>query len=253
MEDLKKIEDANLTIDKPKSSKSSRWTIIIFVLLLIGLSTYFILSQNLIERAKLFVSGQPSTSTNTTNIPSRPLIDTSKHPLQINLSEANVITKQGKKGTISFYPVAEYSISAEVKSATNYTSDLQSEFIPTDLALAWGDLVDQKLGKGITYSQSGRWYFYVWDSTYPGDPLYIKSHSSNHHIVPADDVIKEAVLKIKKGQKVKIDGYLINVDYRFTSGESFYQNSSMTREDTGDGACELVYVTKLQVEDKVYE
>jgi len=166
--------------------------------------------------------------------------------------EANMITLQGEKGEIFISPMATYSVSAKVMSATNYSSDWQAEFEPTDLALAWGKLAEPEYKEGITYTQSGRWYYYNYDSTFKADGTYIKDHSSNHHMIPANDNIKKAVQKVKEGQKVKIDGYLVNVRYITSEGE-FTQTSSLTRNDTEDGACEVVYVTKLQVGDKLYQ
>ena len=40
-------------------------------------------------------------------------------------------------------------------------------------------------------------------------------------------------------------GYLVDVDH----DSGWYWRSSMSRLDTGDGACELVYVEFLSVED----
>lgn len=231
--------------DELKQSNKRQIKIIltICVLICIGLFGFFYIVPKYFPK-------ESSVSTQTSETPQ---IDTSKDPVQNYITLADTITKAGEKGTISFFPMANYSVSAEVKSALNYSDDMQSEFMPTDLALAWGDLANPEKGKGITYTQSGRWYFYVFDSTYKGNSIYIGQHSSNHHIIPANDNIKVALVKIKKGQKVKIDGYLVNVDYRFMDQSGFTQSSSLTREDTGDGACEVLYATKLQVEDKVYE
>ena len=165
---------------------------------------------------------------------------------------ADTIVIQGEDGQIFLTPMAEYSVSAKVVSRTNYSSDWQAEFEPTDLALAWGDLAEPEYQEGISYTQSGRWYYYHYDAGYKASPTYIIEHSSNHHIIPANDTIKTAVRKVKEGQKVKIDGYLVNVKYVMSKGE-YTQNSSLTRSDSGDGACEVVYVEKLQVEDKVYQ
>ena len=50
--------------------------------------------------------------------------------------------------------------------------------------------------------------------------------------------------KLRPGQLVTIDGYL--VDVRGPGG--FAWNTSRTRTDTGNGACEIVWVDALAVE-----
>jgi hypothetical protein len=45
---------------------------------------------------------------------------------------------------------------------------------------------------------------------------------------------------LRVGQIVTLDGYLVNA----TGPEGRTWNSSLTRDDTGNGACELIYVEK---------
>jgi hypothetical protein len=52
------------------------------------------------------------------------------------------------------------------------------------------------------------------------------------------------VKKLRPGQIVTIGGYL--VDVRGPNG--FTWNTSLTRGDTGNGACEIVWVESLSVE-----
>jgi hypothetical protein len=41
---------------------------------------------------------------------------------------------------------------------------------------------------------------------------------------------------------VELEGYLV-----YVKGDNFTWNSSLTRNDTGDGACEVLYVEKISV------
>ncbi len=68
------------------------------------------------------------------------------------------------------------------------------------------------------------------------------------HMIPADENVRRALLAVGTGDRVRVHGLL--VDARRADG--FYWNSSLTREDTGPGACELVYVEELQIGRKLY-
>ena len=80
-----------------------------------------------------------------------------------------------------------------------------------------------------------------------GDVENVERSASNNHIIPADDRIKRTVLKIRRGDRVKLEGYLVDVKAADDKGNTFTWNSSTTRTDTGDGACELIYVTKAEI------
>lgn len=254
-EELKNIEE-NYNKEESKRNLHILWWAIgiflFFILLIGGLLSYLIVAKKLPSFTNLSGLNQNTNSTTEDENSKVQPIDLSLDPVQEDLMEADMITLQGSKGEIYLSPMAKYSISAKVMSATNYSSDWQSEFEPTDLALAWDQLTDPELGKGVTYSQSGRWYYYHYDETFKGDGYYIGDHSSNNHIIPANDNIKKAVQNIQVGQNVKIDGYLVNVRYVVAGGE-YTQTSSMSRADTGDGACEIIYVKKIQIDDKVYQ
>jgi len=68
-------------------------------------------------------------------------------------------------------------------------------------------------------------------------------HAANTHIIPANDSVKHQLSKIRLGQIVHIKGQLVEAK-RF---DGWHWRSSLTRGDTGVGACELMYVSELSV------
>ena len=52
-----------------------------------------------------------------------------------------------------------------------------------------------------------------------------------------------ALVRVKKGGVVEIYGHLVYV----SSPNAFTWQSSLTREDTADGACEVVLVDEIKV------
>lgn len=146
---------------------------------------------------------------------------------------------------------AAYEIEALVVHTKKYDSKVSGALAPVDLALAWGKVAEYNDKIDFHWSQSGRWA--TWrvddiDELMPlGDVENVDRSSSNNHIIPADDSIKKTVMKIRRGDRVKLKGYLVDVDAADSKGNTFKWNSSTSRTDKGDGACELIYVTEAKI------
>ena len=86
----------------------------------------------------------------------------------------------------------------------------------------------------------------------PFDHSYIVTHSGNHHTIPANYNVRRALKSIRKNDKVILEGYLVNVNGTYR-GKTVFWNTSLSRSDTGDGSCELFYVSKVRIDTKFYE
>ena len=93
----------------------------------------------------------------------------------------------------------------------------------------------------LDISQGGRWYRYRWRDAPPIPLAEIVRSSANMHLIPADDAVAAALRRIERGQRVRIDGWLVEVN----ANDGWRWRSSLTREDSGGGACELVYVCSI--------
>lgn len=145
----------------------------------------------------------------------------------------------------SIEPLASYEVRARVLSIERYRMGREADLSPLDFALGWGPMSDAAVIERLSISQSGRWYHYRWEGSPPIEPSVMAKSSANTHLVPADDLVKKRLLDVRKGAVVKLSGYLINV--RHTDGWTW--RSSLSRDDTGGGSCELMWVTDVQVED----
>jgi hypothetical protein len=63
------------------------------------------------------------------------------------------------------------------------------------------------------------------------------------HMIGATDVIERKLKSVRAGQIVKLSGYLVEA----RGADGWIWRSSLTRDDTGAGACELVWVTELDI------
>lgn len=178
-------------------------------------------------------------------------IDISSEPDQTNISDAEPIVIKNKHGNFLLTPKAEYEISARVISRKNYWWGWDGEMAPIDLALEWGDLPFHPDEPKIKFSQSNRWYYFKY-YTNTLNNKFIQDNSSNHHIIPANENIKKAVEKVKKGDMIKLTGYLVYVD-GVVNGGTVYWRSSLSRHDRGNGSCEVMYVEQAQIGSKLYK
>ena len=138
--------------------------------------------------------------------------------------------------------LARFSIKAKVLARKDYSIGRESDLSPVDLALGWGNMSDESVLENIEISQSGR--FYRWQvESFPIPRREIETHSANMHLIPASDAVEVALRKVKEGEIVEISGSLVEVK----ADDGWNWRSSLTRDDTGAGACELILVESFKI------
>ena len=138
---------------------------------------------------------------------------------------------------------ARFEINARVLSTESYYLSRESDLSPLDLALGWGVMSDSGLLNRLSISQSGRWYRWRYEDSIPVSDEQIITNSGNMHMVPATSAVERALKQVREGDVISLEGYLIDVDH--DSGWKW--RTSMTRSDTGGGACELVWVEEFAI------
>lgn len=139
-------------------------------------------------------------------------------------------------------PRARFDLSARVLSRADYRFDAGADLVPTDLALGWQQMSDSAVLDHIAISQANRFYF--WSvRRFPIPRRVIETESANMHLIPADAEVRRALKRVRVGDVITLDGYLVDA----RRGNGFVWRTSLTRDDTGAGACELVYVEQLRI------
>ncbi len=178
-------------------------------------------------------------------------IDIFSHPVQELTDEIDPIILTLDEGVFTILPIATYSISAQVISSKSYSSGWNAKIAPVDLALAWGELADPTIQNMIEFSQRNRWYFYRYPQSFPKSKQFIIEQSANTHTIPATENIKRALKHIIIGDNVKIEGFLVKINGQ-KNGRKYWWKSSLSRKDTGNNSCELLYVLELRVNNNIY-
>ena len=162
-------------------------------------------------------------------------------PKQTNL----VIKKKWTLKEFTIEALAKYDIKARVLSRSNYSLGKESEISPFDLALGWGPMSDQSVIDRFDISQRNRWYHWYSDNL-PIPRKMVELNSANTHIIPKDEELEDKFDKVYKGSLIEMKGYLIKV----TAADGWHWISSLRRDDTAGGSCELLWVEDLKIFDK---
>jgi hypothetical protein len=160
-------------------------------------------------------------------------------PLQREIAPG---TRSFTHGDYAINALAEFRLKARVLRTERYRLGREADLSPVDFALGWGPMSDSSVLQNIDITQSNRFYFWR-ASQLPIPRQDIVSHSANMHMIPADDSIRRQLLEVREGQVIALDGYLVRVN----ADDGWHWSSSLSRTDSGNGACELVWVERVRV------
>jgi hypothetical protein len=144
-------------------------------------------------------------------------------------------------GAFELLPRASFEIEARVLSVERYRFDGGAKLAPLDFAVGWGPMSDSAVLEHFRITQGARYFTIYPDEEAIG--LTAALHvSANIHLIPATAQIRDRLDEVRPGNVVQLRGLLVNA-----SGPNHYEwRTSLTRSDTGDGACELFYVEEVE-------
>lgn len=137
-------------------------------------------------------------------------------------------------------PRAHYDIEARVLAVERYKTDGGARLSPIDFAVGWGPMSDSAVLDHFRVTQGAR-FFTIYPDQQAIDLRTALRGAANMHLIPASGRIKDQLEAVRPGHIVHLQGFLVNI-----SGPNGYTwNTSLTRSDTGAGACELFYVERV--------
>ncbi len=158
--------------------------------------------------------------------------------------QSNVDAAAIAHGRWTLTPRATYDITARILGRESYWLDSLSDLVPEDLALGWGPMSDNRILQDFKIEQSGRFYYWRPVAELPITRQEVISHSANTHVIPASSAVRSQLASLRVGQVVRLTGLL--VDAQRADGLSI--RTSLTREDSGAGACEVMLVQRVVIE-----
>lgn len=136
--------------------------------------------------------------------------------------------------------VEAFSIEARVLSRRDYRSGREADLSPTDLALGWGPMSQDRILEHFDIGQSNRWFTWRADSL-PISRAEIASSAANMHLIPASEAAAEQLARVREGDRIRVQGHLVDV----TATDGWRWRTSRSRSDTGQGACELILLDRI--------
>lgn len=133
-----------------------------------------------------------------------------------------------------------------VLSTRQYTDDNRSDISPLDVVVGWKKMSDPSVISKIYIKQSERFYLWKVDE-FPIPRDEIERFSTNLHIVPDNELLKKKLSGLKAGDIVSLEGYLVDVK----DDENQVWITSRVRDDSGDGACEILLLKNFSIIDRL--
>ena len=166
-------------------------------------------------------------------------VSETESPIQRNVSPPAAFEVDGYE----VRTLQAFAIKARVLSVEHYRTGREADLSPTDIAFGWGRMADPAIGNQLSISQGGRWYHWRYSGKPPLPAREIETSSANMHLIPADREVARTLSSVDKGRIVSLRGYLVEARGR----DGWMWRSSLTREDTGNGSCELIFVQAIDL------
>lgn len=165
-------------------------------------------------------------------------------------------TSTSKENFSAVYQDVEYAIEPEydydlygmVVSFRHHDGDSQMHIRSNDhlnmldVCVVWGDNAGNPLIHNIDF-WNGIFTCVIKTKDMEAWESFDMYQISNNHLISDNDHIRDKVKKINIGDQIRVRGFLAN--YGDIDGGK--RGTSTTRTDTGDGACETLYVEHFQI------
>lgn len=160
-------------------------------------------------------------------------------PAQTDVTDATPV----RLGRWVLTPRAMYEVTARILARADYSFDAIADLVPEDLALGWGPMSDNSVLTHFDISQGVRFYTWRPRDALPVPREMVISHSANTHVIPADQKVRGQLAALRVGQVVYLKGDLVDAK----RDDGAWLHTSMTRADSGAGACEVLLVQSVAV------
>lgn len=115
-----------------------------------------------------------------------------------------------------------------------------------DLCIVWGDNADT-LDLNAFDFWNGQFTCNISTSSDPAWTAFKPDELSNNHLLSDDEAIREQIQKVNIGDRVRLTGWLS----RYGNDQGFSRDTSTTRDDSGNGACETIFIRRFEILDSM--
>ncbi|MGI9238408.1 MAG: hypothetical protein ACR2QZ_13490 [Woeseiaceae bacterium] len=147
-------------------------------------------------------------------------------------------------------PEYEYDLAGMVVSFRHHDGKSRMHFRANDhlnmmdVCVVWGDTATSKLLHKIKF-WNGIFTCNFRTRDQAAWAAFSQNQISNNHLISDDEFIRKQVKDIRIGDQIRVRGYLAS----YSNAGGGKRGTSTTRTDTGDGACETVFVESFNIID----
>ncbi len=160
-------------------------------------------------------------------------------PIQRMLDDAPKLDYQD----LVLQPLAEFEFDARLISLAWYSRGAEASYSPVDLGIAWGRMSDSAHLDALEWRHGNRFLNYRYATVPPIPQRELDSSIANLHVLPSSPALLRQIEALRPGQRIIGRGLLVAAK----RADGWHWTSSLTRDDTGAGACELIWLTEIDV------
>lgn len=149
--------------------------------------------------------------------------------------------KTWKFGKYLITPLASCTIRGRIIKTEHYHWDRGADLSPVDVLVGWGGMSSQEVLETLSFSQGNRAFRWKIIKPLSVTEGYIKSHTANLHLIPANDALKKVIKSLHVDQIVIINGYLVQV----TADDGYKWTSNL--DNTDNTTNKVVWVDSLTI------
>ncbi len=145
-------------------------------------------------------------------------------------------------------PAYEYDLYGMIVSYRHHGTDSRIHMQANDhlnmldVCVVWGDNTMSRLLNKIDF-WNGIFTCVVQTRDQEAWNSFDMYQLSNNHLISDNDAIRDQVSGIQIGDQIRVRGYLAS----YSSDQGGVRGTSTTRLDTGDGACETIFVRQFEI------
>lgn len=169
-------------------------------------------------------------------------------PLQTDTNQAD-FTFEYHGNEYFVEPVQEYDIAGIIVSHNNISSITDAYHTSKsvdfrDLCVVWGQNAKKDLLEQMSF-WSEPWTCWTKANTEDAYYRFFDDELSNNHLLADRSTVRDTINSARIGDQIRLKGFLVN--YGLKNNRQYERKSSLTRTDTGNGACETVFVEQAEI------
>lgn len=148
--------------------------------------------------------------------------------------------------TYDVEPLAKYELWGLVVTKNNINSwadimHTDASVDIKDICVIWGENVASSDYHNVSFSSGDFTCYAQW----PGNIVFDFNKLSNNHLLSDDAIVRNEIRQVKIGDQIHVKGMLVNYSPR--SNPNWRRLTSLVRTDTGNGACEVLFVKQFDI------